>query len=167
MRTRVKICGITRVEDGLAAARCGADAIGLVFYPKSARAVSVAAAREIAGRLPPFVSVVALFVNAAEAMSGPGQEDGELSVRLKGDADEVRIDIGDTGVGIPAEVIPQIFEPFFSTKENENGVGLGLAVVYGIVHRHSGTIDVSSEPGHGTVFHLRLPRRRPTATEEA
>lgn len=64
-RTRIKICGITRVQDARAAAAFGADAIGLVFYPPSARHVSVAQAREIALSLPPFVSVVTLFVNAA------------------------------------------------------------------------------------------------------
>ncbi|HFE48340.1 MAG TPA: phosphoribosylanthranilate isomerase [Chromatiaceae bacterium] len=64
MRTRVKICGITRPEDADAAARAGADAIGLVFYPPSPRHVEVARAARIARGLPPFVSVVALFVNA-------------------------------------------------------------------------------------------------------
>lgn len=64
MRTRVKICGITRAEDALAAARAGADAIGLVFYAKSPRAVSVARAGEIVAALPPFVAAVGLFVDA-------------------------------------------------------------------------------------------------------
>jgi phosphoribosylanthranilate isomerase len=64
MRTRVKICGITRAEDGRAAARAGADAIGLVFYLKSPRYVAVQQAQAICRELPPFVSVVALFVNA-------------------------------------------------------------------------------------------------------
>jgi phosphoribosylanthranilate isomerase len=64
--TRVKICGITRVEDGLACARLGADAIGLVFYAKSPRHVSLESARQIARALPPFVSTVALFVNPLE-----------------------------------------------------------------------------------------------------
>ena len=61
--TRIKICGITRVEDGLAAARAGADAIGLVFYPPSPRHVTIAQASEIARALPPFVTTVGLFVN--------------------------------------------------------------------------------------------------------
>ena len=64
MATAVKICGITRVEDGLAAARAGAHAIGLVFHAASPRAVSVETAREIARSLPPFVTVVGLFVDA-------------------------------------------------------------------------------------------------------
>jgi len=64
MRTRVKICGITRPADGQAAAQAGADAIGLVFYAKSPRCVSLPQAKEICRVLPPFVSVVALFVNA-------------------------------------------------------------------------------------------------------
>ena len=63
MRTRVKICGITRVEDGLAAARAGADAIGLVFWPGTPRVVTIDRAREIVAALPPLVSVVALFVD--------------------------------------------------------------------------------------------------------
>jgi phosphoribosylanthranilate isomerase len=63
LRTRVKICGITRPADGATAARAGADAIGLVFYPPSPRYLSVERAREIRDALPPFVQAVALFVN--------------------------------------------------------------------------------------------------------
>ena len=63
-RTRVKICGITRIEDALAAVGAGADAIGLVFYPHSPRAVTVAQARAICSVLPPFISAVGLFVDA-------------------------------------------------------------------------------------------------------
>lgn len=68
MRVRIKICGITRVEDGVAAAERGADAIGLNFYPESTRAVDAASAARIAAALPPFVTVVGLFVNASERL---------------------------------------------------------------------------------------------------
>jgi phosphoribosylanthranilate isomerase len=67
VRTRVKICGITRPADGVAAAQAGADAIGLVFYPKSPRYLSAERAIEIRDALPPFVQTVALFVNADAA----------------------------------------------------------------------------------------------------
>ena len=67
MRTRIKICGITRPQDAVAAAQAGADAIGLVFYPPSPRFLSVERAREIGDALPPFVQTVALFVNADAA----------------------------------------------------------------------------------------------------
>lgn len=104
-------------------------------------------------------ALVALLVNAVEAMSGPASDVRELKVRLDGDEHEVRIEVSDTGVGIDPEVLPHVFEPFFSTKHQEAGVGLGLAVVYGIVRRHGGTIDVDSRPTVGTTFRLALPRR--------
>ncbi len=66
MRTRIKICGITRPEDGVAVAECGADAIGLVFYQPSPRNVTIAQAREVVRALPPFITVVGLFVNATD-----------------------------------------------------------------------------------------------------
>ena len=80
MRTRVKICGITREQDALLAAECGADAIGLVFYPPSPRVVSVERAAAIVRQLPPFVTTVGLFVNA----------EAELIARV---VDEVGVDL--------------------------------------------------------------------------
>lgn len=67
MRTRVKICGITRVQDAMLVSSSGADALGLVFHPGSPRYIEIPAAREIALRVPPFVTVTGLFVNAAAA----------------------------------------------------------------------------------------------------
>lgn len=67
MRTRIKICGITRIEDARAAVALGADALGLVFYPKSPRCLTVEQARAIAAAVPPFVTLTALFVNAEQA----------------------------------------------------------------------------------------------------
>lgn len=108
-------------------------------------------------------ALVALLVNAVEAMP----EGGTLSVRLTpaggaGAADataEVLIEISDTGTGIPADILPHIFEPFFTTKEGGNGLGLGLAVVYGIIQRHGGRIEVDSRPGAGTTFRIHLLRQ--------
>ena len=103
--------------------------------------------------------LVALLVNAVEAMS----EGGHLFVKTAADAaapDKVRLLVADTGVGIPPEIQPHIFDPFFSTKDQAKGVGLGLSVVYGIVQRHEGRIEVESRPGHGTTFIITLPRRQ-------
>jgi len=108
-------------------------------------------------------AMVALLVNAVEALSAPDGSGGggRLSLRLCADDTSVTVEVADTGVGIHPDVLPQIFEPFFSTKHQESGVGLGLAVVFGIVQRHNGTIDVTSEPGRGATFTMRLPRRQP------
>jgi two-component system NtrC family sensor kinase len=98
--------------------------------------------------------LVALLVNAIEAM----EDGGDLHVTVTPASDTIALMIADTGIGIPEDAIGHIFEPFFSTKDKESGVGLGLAVVYGIVTGHRGTIDVASDPGKGTTFTVRLPR---------
>ena len=68
----------------------------------------------------------------------------------------VEIEVRDTGRGIPPEVLPHLFEPFFSTK-GARGIGLGLAVTWGIVEGHGGSIDIESKPGRGSRFTVRLP----------
>jgi two-component system, cell cycle sensor histidine kinase and response regulator CckA len=69
----------------------------------------------------------------------------------------LEIAVSDTGCGIPADVLPRIFEPFFTTKELGRGTGLGLAVAYGTIRQHGGTVRVTSEVGSGTRFRIRLP----------
>lgn len=98
-----------------------------------------------------------LLVNAADAMEGQG---GEITISnkliKKRGLEYIQIKIADTGCGIPKENIPQIYDPFYSTK-GPKGTGLGLAVVWGIIEKHNGTISVKSEVGKGTVFTLHLP----------
>jgi len=98
-------------------------------------------------------ALVALFVNAVEAMP----DGGALTVDVRREQGELRLEVADTGQGIAEEDVAHIFEPFFTTKKDGKGVGLGLSVVYGIVERHGGKITVRSAPGRGTTFLLAFP----------
>ena len=116
--------------------------------------------------------IVNLAVNARDAMADGGKlqvktsnvtsdQAAQLSYKGMPAADYVRIDVSDTGTGIPAEIIDKIFEPFFSTKEVGKGTGLGLSTVYGIVKQTGGFVYVDSKAGEGTSFRIFLPRHRP------
>jgi two-component system NtrC family sensor kinase len=94
---------------------------------------------------------VNLALNACDAMA----KGGTLSITTRLEGREVELVAADTGPGIPRENLSRIFDPFFTTKEK--GTGLGLSVVYGIVQRHGGRIEVQSEPGQGTTFVIHLP----------
>ena len=97
---------------------------------------------------------VAILVNASEAVA----ENGEILLRTQNpDEEHVVIEIVDNGLGISEVDIPHIFEPFFSTKEKASGIGLGLAIVHGIVQSHKGKTDVKSERGKGTTIIITLP----------
>jgi two-component system, NtrC family, sensor kinase len=97
---------------------------------------------------------VAILVNATEAV----HENGEIVISTSNpDIDTIKLDISDNGIGIPEDDIPQIFQPFFSTKHDTSGIGLGLAIVHGIVKSHNGRIDVKSELGRGTTISITLP----------
>jgi two-component system NtrC family sensor kinase len=97
---------------------------------------------------------VAILVNATEAV----HENGEIVISTSNpDHETIRLDISDNGIGIPEDDIPQIFQPFFSTKHDTSGIGLGLAIVHGIVKSHNGRIDVRSELGRGTTISITLP----------
>jgi signal transduction histidine kinase len=93
-----------------------------------------------------------LTLNAIQAMSGGGR----LTLRTSVANGQVRIDVEDTGCGISKENLSKLFTPFFTTKEKGSGVGLGLAVVRGIIERHKGEIKVQSEVGQGTTFSVYL-----------
>jgi two-component system NtrC family sensor kinase len=109
--------------------------------------------------------VLALVMNAIDAMSSGGNL--TLAARKTADPNEVQIEVRDDGVGMPPEILANMFEPFFTTKERGRGLGLGLAISRNIVERHQGKIEVSSEPGRGTIFQITLPIHAnvvPTAT---
>ncbi len=106
-----------------------------------------------------------LFVNAIHAMPDGGLIYIDARYEEQG---YVRIDVSDTGEGIPQEVIKKIFDPFFTTKEVGAGTGLGLSIIYGIVQKHGGYIEVSSKLKQGTTFSIYLPAvRRKEDVQEA
>ena len=97
---------------------------------------------------------IAILVNASEAVL----ENGGILVRTSNpDEESVRLDMTDNGQGISPEDLPHIFEPFFSTKRDASGIGLGLAIVHGIVQSHNGKIQVKSELGKGTTISVTFP----------
>jgi PAS domain S-box-containing protein len=100
--------------------------------------------------------IMNVIFNAMEAMPDGGRL--TLATSFKKKNRMVHIKISDTGCGIPEENLSIIFEPFFSTKEESQGVGLGLSVVYGIIREHQGTIYVDSEVGKGSTFNIRFPQ---------
>jgi len=107
-------------------------------------------------------ALLALFINACEAMPG----DGALTVETGAEEGGAWVRVRDTGVGMDAETQARVFEPFFSTKEDAHGVGLGLSVVESIVARHGGRVDLESAPGQGTAFTLHFPLSPPATAAD-
>jgi two-component system NtrC family sensor kinase len=110
-------------------------------------------------------ALVALLINACEAMR-PGDGLLKIASRHLHTRGAVEIEIADNGVGMDEETRDHIFEPFFTTKEQGKGVGLGLAVVYGIIENHSGEIEVESSTSQGTTFIIRLPAPHERCNED-
>ncbi|MBH0193876.1 MAG: PAS domain S-box protein, partial [Nitrospira sp.] len=98
--------------------------------------------------------MINLIMNALHAM----EDGGTLRVGLEEEQDGIKLTVGDSGHGIPRDVLPKIFEPFYTTKEFGKGTGLGLTVVKGIIEEHQGSITVDSEEGRGTRFTIVLPK---------
>ncbi len=105
-----------------------------------------------------------LGTNAAHAMN---DRKGTLGITVSSNADEVLIDVSDTGCGIPEEIRQEIFEPYFTTKEMGKGTGLGLATVRDIINELNGNMTLESKVDSGTIFHLTLPIGRTVKTEES
>lgn len=135
----------------------------LYFIEMSASRGRVEVRTDLTEGLPPIMAdpqhikqvMVNLVVNAIHAMP----TGGVLTIQTQSFKDDVYLAVGDTGVGMTPEVRRQIFNPFFTTKDVDQGTGLGLAVVHGIVSAHGGVIEVESEPGRGTRFEITFPCR--------
>ncbi len=125
---------------------------------------------ELAASLPEIVAdgdqvqqaLLALLINACEAM----EEGGQLWIVTRPSDSGITVEVRDSGPGMAPEVAQHAFEPFFSTKDKASGVGLGLSVVYGIVERHGGHIELDTTPGGGCRFVLTLPSVPPDTPEE-
>ena len=119
---------------------------------------------EIPGNRGKLQQVLVNFVlNAKDALQS--RENPRIRIATHHAGAAVRLRVEDNGIGMSEAVLRRIYDPFFTTKSNpaqgqRKGTGLGLAVTYGIVQEHAGTIDVSSTVGEGTVFEVDLPRRR-------
>lgn len=99
-----------------------------------------------------------LLVNAAHAIT---KERGTITIRTGAEAGEAWVEVADDGAGIAAENLQRIFDPFFTTKPVGQGTGLGLSLSYGIVQKHGGRMEVTSEIGQGTTFRVTIPVERP------
>ena len=134
----------------------------LLFQKKNLKSKKISIIKAYDYSLPEIMAVedqitqvlVNLTINAVDAMPAEG---GSVTVSTCGKMDSLSIAIKDTGVGIRPENLDHIFEPFFSTKTQAEGTGLGLSVSYGIIAGHGGNITFSSKPGHGSTFTITLP----------
>jgi two-component system NtrC family sensor kinase len=109
--------------------------------------------------------ILNLVLNGSEAIAQQGSV--VVTTRALRPGESVQLCVRDSGSGIAPEALPRIFDPFFTTKDESKGIGLGLAVVYGIVQSHGGDIEVASAPGKGTEFCVTLPLSLPAHAAEA
>ncbi len=121
---------------------------------------------EVSGKLPEIQvdknqlqqALLNLILNGIQAMPKGGEL--KILIGLAATRNEIRIEVADTGHGIPAENLDSIFDPFFTTKKEGEGTGLGLSVTYNIIQKHGGRISVESLPARGTCFTIFLPIQR-------
>jgi signal transduction histidine kinase len=138
---------------------------GLVFIESRCAKAGIEIVRRLEEGLPAITAdrgqmhqvLVNLVVNAVQAMP----QGGRLTISTRAEDNHVFMTVEDTGVGMSEEIRRQIFVPFFTTKDVNEGTGLGLAVVDGIVNAHSGAIEVESQQGQGSRFVIQLPIKEP------
>jgi signal transduction histidine kinase len=134
---------------------------GLYFLESRCAKEEIEVSRSLTPDLPEIIAdpgqltqvLVNLVVNAVQAMP----KGGELKVETSTGEEHISLVVEDTGAGMSDEVIKKLFIPFFTTKDIDEGTGLGLSVVHGIVTSHGGTIKVDSKLGRGTRFEIKLP----------
>ena len=134
-------------------------ALGLIAH--SAHVLHIQVDKDLSPDLPHFLAdpdqlqqvAINMILNAVQAMPNGGK----MTLRTVEENGEVRMEFHDTGCGIPPENMNKLFTPFFTTKKEVKGVGLGLAVSYGIIQRHHGRIGVQSKEGEGSHFTIYLP----------
>lgn len=142
---------------------------GLYFLESRCQRAGIVLHREFEKSPPSIIAdpsqlnqvLVNLVVNAIHAMP----DGGELKIKTSSDSDNVYLEVRDNGMGMEEEIFSQIFLPFFTTKDINQGTGLGLPVVHGIVTAHNGKISVESKPGNGTTFLVELPVSGPETKE--
>jgi len=135
---------------------------GLYFLESRCRKNGVSIIRHLSDELPEIIAdpsqlnqvLVNLVVNSIQAMP----TGGTLTITTRACENHIVLGIGDNGLGMSPDVLKQIFIPFFTTKDINEGTGLGLPVVHGIINSHGGTINVESTPGKGSRFEIQLPR---------
>jgi two-component system sensor histidine kinase HupT/HoxJ len=99
-----------------------------------------------------------MVMNAEQAIAATGRPGRiEITTEMAASRDRIVATVRDTGNGIPADALPRIFEPFYTTKEVGKGTGLGLAIAYGIVQEHGGQILAANHPDGGAIFTVELP----------
>ena len=144
---------------------------GLYFLEARCAKAGIEVVRSLSPDLPEITAdpaqinqvLINLVVNSVQAMP----EGGKLTVRTFSSEDHVALIVEDTGIGMSEDVKRQIFVPFFTTKDIDQGTGLGLAVVHGIVTSHKGSVKVESTVGCGTRFEIQLPMTAPADSEES
>ena len=142
---------------------------GLYFLESRCAKAGIEVVRSLALRLPEISAdasqlqqvLINLVVNAIQAMP----DGGKLTIQTVAGRDSVSLIVEDMGTGMSDDVQKKLFSPFFTTKDVNEGTGLGLAVVHGIVTSHGGSIRVKSAPGRGARFEIQLPTNSPAAAE--